>query len=112
MRKVSIFLAVLTLLALTVGVASAETWKGSVSDKMCGASHHGQDPVACTKSCVKNGSPYVLVVSNDKILDIENQKDAKIAAELDKYAGQTVSVTGTASKDGKSIKVTGIKAGK
>ncbi len=112
MRKVTIFLAAITVLALTAGVASAETWKGSISDKMCGASHHGQDAASCTRSCVKNGSPYVFVGPSDKILDIENQKDAKIAAELDKYAGQTVSVTGTASKDGKSIKITSIKAAK
>ena len=112
MRKVSVLFVVLTLLALTAGVASAATFKGSISDKMCGASHHGQDAATCTRSCVKNGSPYVLVTANDKILDIENQKDAKIAAELDKYAGQTVSVSGMASKDGKSVKVESIKAAK
>ncbi len=112
MRKVLVFSAVLAFLAVSVCVAPAATFKGSISDKMCGASHHGQDAAACTRSCVKNGSPYVLVTEKDKILDIENQKDAKIAAELDKYAGQTVTVTGTASKDGKSVKVESIKAGK
>lgn len=112
MKRLSVSFAVFALLAMTVGVASAATFKGSISDKMCGASHHGQDAVACTRSCVKNGSPYVLVTDKDKILDIENQKDAKIAAELDKYAGQTVNVTGTASKDGKSVKVESIKAAK
>jgi hypothetical protein len=112
MKKVSIFSVLLVLLASTVCVMSAETWQGSISDKMCGATHHGQDPVACTRSCVKNGSAYVFVTGKDKVLDIDNQKDAKIAVELDKYAGQTVSVTGTASKDGKSVKIESIKATK
>ena len=110
MKRVSI-LCVLALL-LSVGLVSAETFKGSISDKMCGADHHGKDAVACTRGCVKGGSPYVLVVDKDKVLDIDNQKDAKIAAELDKFAGQTVSVSGTASKDGKSVKVDSIKAAK
>jgi hypothetical protein len=111
MKRVSIF-CVLALLLSAVCLVSADTWKGSISDKMCGGDHHGKDAVACTRGCVKGGSPYVLVVNKDKILDIDNQKDAKIAAELDKYAGQTVSITGTASKDGKSLKVDSIKAGK
>ena len=111
MKRVSIF-CILALLLSAVCLVSADTWKGSISDKMCGGDHHGKDAVACTKGCVKGGSPYVLVVSKDKVLDIDNQKDAKIAAELDKYAGQTVSITGTASKDGKSLKVDSIKAAK
>jgi hypothetical protein len=102
----------LILLASSVCAISAETWKGSISDKMCGASHHGQEAVSCTRSCVKNGSAYVFVTGKDSVLDIENQKDAKIAAELDKFAGQTVSITGSASKDGKTVKIESIKAAK
>ena len=112
MKRLSFFFVVLTFLAMTVGLASAATFKGSISDKMCGASHNGHDAVTCTKMCVKNGSPYVFVESASKVLEIENQKDTKIASELDKFAGQTVSVTGTASKDGKSIKIESIKAAK
>ncbi len=112
MKKISIVCVLLLLMASTVCIVSAETWKGSISDKMCGATHHGQDAVACTKSCVKNGSAYAFVTGKDKVLDIDNQKDAKVAADLDKYAGQMVSVTGTASKDGKSIKIDSIKAAK
>lgn len=103
---------VILLLAGSLALMAAESWKGSISDKMCGADHKGQDPVKCTKGCVKGGSPYVFVVSKDKILDIENQKDAKMAAELDKFAGQDVTVTGTMSKDGKSVKIATMKAGK
>jgi hypothetical protein len=103
-----------TLLMVAVVVAmpvvAAEKIRGSVSDKMCGADHHGQDAVACTLSCVKAGSPFVLVVSKDKILDVENQGEAKIKAELEKYAGKAVTVTGTVSKDGKSVKIASIEA--
>ena len=101
----------LAAVALTMPVLAAETIKGSVGDKMCGATHHGQDPVACTLSCVKAGSPFVLVVTKDKVLDIENQKDAKIKADLEKYAGKAVTVNGTMSKDGKSVKIESIEAG-
>ncbi len=97
-------LSVFAILALSLCAAGAEI-KGSVSDKMCGADHMGQEPAKCTLSCVEHGSPFVLVVSKDKILDIENQKDAKIGAALKKYAGQSVTVTGTMSKDGKSIRI-------
>jgi len=102
-------LLVLAMIALAVCAAGAEI-KGSISDKMCGADHMGQEPAKCTLSCVEHGSPFVLVVSKDNILDIENQKDAKIAAALKKYAGQSVTVTGTMSKDGKSVKIEKITA--
>lgn len=100
----------LAAVILAMPVLAAETIKGSVSDKMCGADHHGQEAVACTLSCVKAGSPFVLVVTKDKVLDIENQKDAKIKAELEKYAGKSVTVNGTVSEDGKSVKIESIEA--
>ena len=99
----------LILLAVSLSAFSAETWKGKISDKMCGADHKGHDAVACVKNCVKGGSPYVFVVGTDKVLDIENQKDARIAASLDKFAGKSVTVTGTMSKDGKSVTIASIK---
>ncbi len=101
-------LVVLMVFASAMCLFAGETLKGNISDKMCGADHHGQDAVKCTLGCVKNGSPFVLVISKDKILDIENQKDEKIAAELTKHAGQSVTVTGTVSKDGKSVKIESI----
>jgi hypothetical protein len=109
--KLTFGMVLLLVVALAMPVVAAEKIKGSVSDKMCGADHHGQDPVACTLSCVKAGSPFVLVVSKDKILDIENQKDAKIKAELEKYAGKAVTVDGIMSQDGKSVKIASIEAG-
>lgn len=108
MKRITAFtLAVFCTSVLSFGAVG--TWKGAISDKMCGADHHGQDPAACTRSCVKGGSPYVFVISKDKILDIENQKDAKIAELLYKYAGQNVVVSGTENQDGKSVKIESIK---
>jgi len=101
-----------TLLALSIlGSAvfvSAESMKGTISDKMCGADHKGHDPVQCTAMCIKNGSQYVFVMGKDKVIDIENQKDGKIAAQLAKGAGRSVTLMGTMSKDGKSVKVDSI----
>lgn len=99
------------ILCLATGPSAfaAETWKGSIGDKMCGADHHGQDPVQCTVSCVQNGSPYVFVIDKARVLDISNQKDEKIAAELAKHAGRNVEVTGTLSGDGKSVKIDTIR---
>jgi histidinol phosphatase-like enzyme len=57
---------------------------------------------------VKKGSPYVFVIG-DKVYDIENQKDARISAELEKHAGHAVEVKGSMSKDGKSVKISSIK---
>jgi len=111
MKRIVSILSLL-LLVSALSVFAAESWTGSISDKMCGADHKGHDPVACTKGCVKGGSPYVFVVGKDKVLDIENQKDPKIAADLDKFAGLSVTVTGTMSKDGKSVNIASIKGGK
>jgi hypothetical protein len=99
----------LLLLACVPFALGADTWKGSISDSMCGAEHHGKDATKCTLGCVKSGSAYVFAVSKDKVLNIENAKDPKIAAELQKHAGHNVEVTGTMSKDGKSVKIATIK---
>ena len=108
MKQISCLL-LLAMLVLVLSAPAADTWKGAISDKMCGADHHGQDPVECTRSCVKSGSSYVFVITKDKILDIENQKDAKISGLLYKFAGKNVTVTGSLSADGKSVKIESIK---
>jgi len=113
MKKILLAVTALLLLASSVCLVSgAETLKGSISDKMCGADHAGQDAAKCVAMCVKNGDSYVFVVSKTKVLAIENAKDAKLAAELGKHAGHNVEVTGVTSKDGKSVKIDSIKAGK
>ncbi len=108
MKQISGFCAV-AVLSLALCAAAGE-WRGTISDKMCGGDHKGLDPVKCTLSCIDHGSTYVLVVSSDTILNIENQNDAKIAAELRKSAGLRVTATGTLSNDGQSIRIEKIKS--
>ena len=107
-----LMLCLVAVLGLGLVAGFGETWKGSISDKMCGADHHGQDPVKCTLSCVKGGSPYVFVLGKDKVLDIDNQKEAKIVAQLEKFAGKTVSLTGSLGKDGKAVTIEKLEAAK
>ena len=98
-----------TLALGTLGLMGAdESWTGTISDSMCGASHptteHGENrmtPKRCTIACVKKGAKYVIVVG-DKVYSIANQD----APDLAKYAGDNVKVTGKI--DGDTITVTKI----
>ena len=111
MRTV-LMMVVLINLATGECLFADETLRGTIGDRMCGADHQGHDATKCVRECVKGGSAYVFVAGKDRILDIENQKDPKIAAELDRLAGGSVTVTGTVSKDGKSVRITALKATK
>src|SRR5947209_12305457 len=79
---------------------SSRTLTGTVSDSMCGAKHMMKDatPAKCTRECVKQGSDYALV-SGGKVYTLKG--DAK---EIDKYAGQNVTVTGSVSGDTVTVK--------
>jgi len=71
------------------------TVSGVVSDAMCGAKHMMKDKSAaeCTRECVKKGSKFALV-SGEKLYILEGHE-----AELDKYAGQRVTVSGALNGD-------------
>jgi hypothetical protein len=71
------------------------TLTGQVSDTMCGAKHMmpGKSAADCTRECVKGGSDYALVVG-EKVYTLKGDK-----SELDKYAGEKVTVKGTVSGD-------------
>jgi hypothetical protein len=79
---------------------SSQTLTGTVSDSMCGAKHMMANLSAaqCTRECVKQGSDYALVV-NGKVYTLKG--DAK---QIDQYAGQNVTVTGTVSGDTVTVK--------
>lgn len=79
------------------------TISGVVSDAMCGAKHMMKDKSAaeCTRECVKKGSKFALV-SGDNLYTLEGHE-----AELDKYAGQRVAVSGTLKGD--NITVSSVK---
>jgi hypothetical protein len=82
------------------------TYTGTVSDAMCGAHHiPGQEPAACTRACVKQGSMYALVVGS-KVYKLKGGD----ATELDKLAGEKASVKGTLSGD--TIEVASVAAAK
>src|SRR5882724_19367 len=83
-----------------------KTLTGEVSDSMCGAKHMAKDKTAaeCTRECAKAGSDYALVVGG-KVYPLKGDK-----TELDKYAGQRATVTGTL--DGDNVNVQSITAAK
>ncbi len=96
------------------GGAASMTMTGMISDSMCGASHakmmemHKDAKMTdkdCTLACVKAGGKFVFV-SGGKVYNISNQS----RAELTKYAGQNVKLTGDLSGD--SITVSKVAASK
>jgi len=86
--------------------AKPTTWVGKISDSHCGAGKHSmKTPEECVTACVKDGQ-YVFVGDKDKVYKIANQK----FAELAKFGGKEVELTGTAKDD--TITVTKIAAKK
>jgi hypothetical protein len=92
--------------------AAQQAWTGKISDAMCGSDHAMMQKGAtkmsdkeCVTACIKSGQKYVLV-SGGKVYQIDNQTVAGLQAN----AGGTVTVTGEASADGKSITVATLKA--
>jgi hypothetical protein len=85
------------------------TWTGKISDSACGVSHAKMRAAHtdltsdkdCTLACIKSGSKYVLV-SKGKVFQIDNQN----LDDLQKYAGQNVTLTGKLTGD--SIEVSSI----
>ncbi len=99
-------------LALALGALGADkTWKGQISDAMCGTNHQAMaqgnqkvDPRECTLACAKGGSKYVFV-SNGEVYNIANQN----LAALQTHAGHNVTLTGSLESDGKTITVSKIQ---
>jgi hypothetical protein len=92
--------------------AATGTWTGTISDSSCGASHaalteHGKQATdkECTGICLTKGAKYVFV-NEGKVVMISNQN----FADLKKYAGDRVTVTGNLSGD--TITITKIVAAK
>ena len=97
-------------LSLSTAVAAdkAQTFKGEVSDSMCGKKHMMEgDAAGCTRACVAKGSSYALVVG-DKVYTLSTSDKATLST-LDKLAGKQASVKGTA--DGDTITVSSVSPG-
>jgi len=94
------FAVVTSVLGAMSLLAADQTWTGTISDSMCGATHkkmaeHGTDKMsdrACTMACVKDGGKYVLV-SNGKVYKIDNQDFAALA----EHAGHAVKICARAA---------------
>ena len=107
--KIGLYLALLALPGFAAPMTM--TWEGQISDSMCSADHSamggGKSVNAhdCTLVCTKGGAKFVFV-SAGKVLAIVNQT----FADLGKFSGQNVSLTGEMGGDGKSVTVTKVAA--
>lgn len=97
----------LLLAATTAAPAQTPaTLTGTVSDTMCGAGKHMMDGGAakCVRDCVKAGDRYALV-SGGKVYVLNGH-----SGELDKLAGQKVTVKGAVTGD--TVQVASVTAAK
>ena len=90
--KSVIIVAAMSVLTTTGVFAAEQTWRGVISDKMCGANHKSMGAKManreCTQACAKDGTPYVLV-ADGKVYQL-NSHDA----DLRTHAGHAVNLTG------------------
>ena len=113
MRISSLAIAIFAM-QLFAGLAASPAWAadqtmtGKVSDAMCGAKHQmaGND-ASCTRTCVKGGSKYALVVG-DKVYTLEATDKAALD-KLDELAGASAKVRGEVKGD--TIAVKSVAAG-
>lgn len=96
--KFWISFGVIVAAAATITFAAEQTWSGTISDKMCGASHKsmGNGKMSdrdCTLACTKGGTPYVFVIDG-KVYQLTNHD-----ADLRAHAGHTVNLTGDLKGD-------------
>jgi hypothetical protein len=82
---------------------SKQTLTGVVSDAACGARHIMMPgpPAECTRTCVKRGAKYTLVVGEKTY--VLNTTDKGILSVLDQQAGNNVTVTGTVNGVGIAV---------
>jgi hypothetical protein len=90
MKKITA-VALMTM-GLTASVMAAE-FKGFVEDTSCSTKAGMKGNAGCAKSCIKGGSPAVLVTEDGKIYKISNQD--KIVS----HAGENVTVTADLKDD-------------
>lgn len=105
MLTVRLVLVLATAVSGTVSLhaqssTSPKTLTGVVSDSMCGQTHvmKGKSDAECVRACVKDGMKYALVVGKT-VYTLEGDE-----AELDKYAGQKVMLTGAVNGESVAVK--------
>ncbi len=92
---------VLASFALTAASAMAANVTGYVIDQACSDKPAMRGNVQCAQSCMKKGSPAVLVTEEGKVYKFADQ------AKMVDHAGQKVTVTGKV--DGDTITVDSVK---
>ena len=96
----------LTILAAFVGgmaiSAMAADWSGYIVDQNCASKKEMLGNEQCAQSCIKRGSPAVLVTDDGKVYKIADQDKVKDSA------GKKVTLTGTMK--GEAISVDSVKA--
>lgn len=99
-RQIFAILAGVLLSAVAGLSQSAQSLTGTLSDSMCGAKHMMTNvaPAQCIRECVKQGSDYALV-SGGKVYTLKGNPK-----QIDRYAGQSVTVTGDVSGDTMTVK--------
>ena len=95
-------LSILAVMAAAMSVsAMAADWTGYIVDQNCSTKKEMLGNVACAQSCIKRGSPAVLVTDDGKIYKIADQDKVKEAA------GKKVTITG--KMDNETITVESVK---
>jgi len=99
-RKLTLLIAALVLLALPLQAAE---WTGWITDEHCGAKGAKAGHSGCALKCAEDGAALVLYNPGDeKIYKLSDQDAAKA------HAGKKVKVTGTV--EGSTITVESISA--
>jgi opacity protein-like surface antigen len=90
MKKLTALAALVAGMAIS---AMAADWSGYIVDQNCASKKEMLGNVQCAQSCMKRGSPAVLVTDDGKIYKIAQQDKVKDAA------GKKVTLTGTMKGD-------------
>jgi hypothetical protein len=94
----------IVVFAMTAGlstIAMAAEFKGYIIDEKCSAKAAMRGNVDCANTCIKDGSPAVLVTEEGKIYKLDDQ------AKVVPLAGKQVTVTGAMKGD--TITVASVK---
>ena len=99
-------IASISIHAQTAPAGEQKTLTGMVSDTMCAKKHmaKGTPDADCVRMCVKNGNSFALI-AGDQVYALKGH-----SADLDKLAGQKVTVTGTVT--GQSLAVDSVAPAK
>jgi hypothetical protein len=100
MKPILAMMIVIAWIVVATVFAAEQTWTGTITDSVCGASHatmaQGVTPPLsdseCTLACVEARAKYQFLdqKANNKVLDIANQD----FAGLKQHAGHVVLLTG------------------